>query len=79
MGTGRHPRRDGGPHDKDGTGSVRDMALDEVRRLDAGKGECIPTLEEAIQAVRGRAVLQIELKGEGTVGRPARPSWKRRA
>jgi glycerophosphoryl diester phosphodiesterase len=51
----------------DGTGAVRDMTLETLRQLDAGKGERIPTLEEAIQTVRGRAVLQIELKGEGTV------------
>jgi glycerophosphoryl diester phosphodiesterase len=51
----------------DGTGAIRDITLEEIRRLDAGKGERIPTLEEAIQTVRRHAVLQIELKGEGTV------------
>jgi glycerophosphoryl diester phosphodiesterase len=51
-----------------GSGAVADLTFDEIRKLDAGQGERIPTLEEAIAAVRGRAVLQIELKGEGTVG-----------
>jgi glycerophosphoryl diester phosphodiesterase len=50
-----------------GSGAVADLTFEEVRKLDAGLGEQIPTLEEAIAAVRGRAVLQIELKGEGTV------------
>ena len=50
----------------DGSGAVAEMTLEEVRRLDAGMGERVPLLEEAIEAVRGRAVLQIELKGEGT-------------
>jgi glycerophosphoryl diester phosphodiesterase len=50
-----------------GSGAVAALTFDEIRRLDAGHGEQIPTLEEAIAAVRGRSVLQIELKGEGTV------------
>jgi glycerophosphoryl diester phosphodiesterase len=50
-----------------GSGAVADMTLDQVRRLDAGRGERVPVLEEAIDVVRTRAVLQIELKGEGTV------------
>jgi glycerophosphoryl diester phosphodiesterase len=51
-----------------GSGALADLTFDQVQKLDAGLGEQIPTLEEAIAAVRGRAVLQIELKGEGTVG-----------
>jgi glycerophosphoryl diester phosphodiesterase len=50
-----------------GTGAVAELTFDAIRRLDAGRGERVPTLEEAIAAVRGRTVLQIELKGEGTV------------
>jgi glycerophosphoryl diester phosphodiesterase len=50
----------------DGTGEVAGMSLEEVQNLDAGKGERVPTLIEAITEVRGRAVLQIELKVEGT-------------
>lgn len=50
-----------------GSGPVAEMLFADLRQLDAGQGERIPTLEEAMAAVRGRAVLQIELKGEGTV------------
>src|SRR5438552_537414 len=49
------------------TGAVADLTFAELRRLDAGQREHVPTLQEAIAAVRGQAVLQIELKGEGTV------------
>ncbi|MBW3622319.1 MAG: glycerophosphodiester phosphodiesterase [Armatimonadetes bacterium] len=50
----------------DGTGPVGEFTLEEIRRLDAGQGERIPTLEEALETVRGQAVLQIELKAGGT-------------
>src|SRR5438046_1238870 len=40
----------------DGSGAVGDLTLEEIRRLDAGKEERIPTLTEAIDVVRGRAV-----------------------
>ncbi len=46
----------------DGTGRVGDMSLDELRGLDAGGGERIPTLGEALGEVRGRGVLFLELK-----------------
>lgn len=48
-----------------GHGHVGDLTLEEIRKLDAGKGERVPTLQEAIDVVRGRAILQIELKGLG--------------
>ena len=47
-----------------GTGEVRDYALAELRALDAGFGERVPTLEEVIDTVRGKAILQVELKGK---------------
>lgn len=50
----------------DGTGRVSDLTLDELRRLDAGKGESIPTLQEVIDLVRGRCRLYVELKGATT-------------
>ena len=50
----------------DGQGVVADFTLVEIKRLDAGKGECIPTLQEVIDLVRGKVVLQIELKGPDT-------------
>ena len=49
--------------------AVWELTLDEVRRLDAGSwfhpgfsGVGIPTLEEAIEVVRGRAKLYLEIK-----------------
>ena len=50
----------------DGQGAVTDFTLVEIKRLDAGKGERIPTLQEVIDLVRGKVVLQIELKGPDT-------------
>ncbi len=49
----------------DGTGAVGEMPLEQVRALDAGGGERVPTLQEVLQLVRGRIRLQVELKGEG--------------
>ena len=49
-----------------GKGEIKEMYLHELRRLDAGKGEKIPTLEEVIKLAKGRVALQIELKGRGT-------------
>lgn len=52
-----------------GKGKVKELTFDELRKLDAGvkfdaqfAGERIPTLEEALQTVKGKAVLNIELK-----------------
>ncbi|EST52107.1 glycerophosphoryl diester phosphodiesterase [Brevibacillus panacihumi W25] len=52
-----------------GRGLVMDHTLEELRELDAGSwfnerfaGERIPTLEEVLQAVKGRCTLNIELK-----------------
>lgn len=49
-----------------GHGAVADLTLQEIKQLDAGKGERIPTLQEVIDGVRGKVILQIELKGPGT-------------
>ncbi|MDH5688517.1 MAG: glycerophosphodiester phosphodiesterase family protein [Candidatus Bathyarchaeota archaeon] len=46
----------------DGHGHVKDLPFDELRRLDAGKGESIPTLREVLGLTKGEVVLQIELK-----------------
>jgi glycerophosphoryl diester phosphodiesterase len=40
----------------DGTGKVTDKTLAELKRLDAGKGERIPTYEEVLQLVNGTGV-----------------------
>ncbi|MEM2926945.1 MAG: glycerophosphodiester phosphodiesterase family protein [Candidatus Bathyarchaeia archaeon] len=50
-----------------GHGYVRDLSFEELSKLDAGMGERIPLLEEVIDLVKDKAILQIELKGEGTV------------
>jgi glycerophosphoryl diester phosphodiesterase len=50
----------------DGSGSVGGMTLGELRALDAGKGEKIPTLDEVFTALQGRAAVDVELKGLGT-------------
>ncbi len=53
-----------------GKGEVKALTLQEIRALDAGvkfdatfTGERVPTLEEALDAVRGGAILNIEVKG----------------
>ena len=49
-----------------GSGQVSDTPLAALRRLDAGKGEQIPLLEEVIDEFGGRCLLLVELKGAGT-------------
>ena len=49
-----------------GEGLVAEMTLEELRRVDAGKGERVPTLEDVIDTFAARCLLLIELKGEGT-------------
>ena len=49
-----------------GTGYVADKTLDELRTLDAGKGEKIPTLQEVLALVNRKVKVNIELKGAGT-------------
>ena len=50
----------------DGSGEVAEMTLDEVRGLDAGMGERVPTLQEVIDLAAGSVGVNIELKGPGT-------------
>ena len=45
-----------------GKGRLADLPLAELRRLDAGKGQQIPTLEEVLDLVDQRAGMNIELK-----------------
>ena len=52
-----------------GRGYVNQMSLGELRKLDAGKGERIPTLQEVINLVKGRIGLVIELKDPETTHR----------
>ncbi len=46
-------------------GVAAEMNLADIRRLDAGKGQKIPTLEEALATAHGRIGLILELKAEG--------------
>jgi glycerophosphoryl diester phosphodiesterase len=54
-------------HDKrvdrttNGKGYIRDLSFHEARQLDAGGGEVIPTLREALDLVLGSAQLMIEI------------------
>ena len=48
-----------------GNGLVADTPFKELKKLDAGGGEQIPTLKEVIDLVNKRAVLNIEIKGRG--------------
>jgi glycerophosphoryl diester phosphodiesterase len=50
----------------DGSGQVSELSLNELRQLDAGFGEKIPTLEEVLRLLKGMIMLNIELKGLGT-------------
>ncbi|HIE51609.1 MAG TPA: glycerophosphodiester phosphodiesterase [Armatimonadetes bacterium] len=49
-----------------GQGRVAVFTLAELKRLDAGRGEHIPTLEEVLNLTRGRVGVLIELKGPHT-------------
>jgi len=51
----------------DGRGLVCSFTVEEMKRLDAGKGQRIPTLQEVIDFIGGKVMLVIELKEEGTV------------
>lgn len=51
-----------------GIGYVKDKTLLELKELDAGQGERIPTLQEAIDFARGKCGLYIELKDQATPG-----------
>jgi glycerophosphoryl diester phosphodiesterase len=44
---------------------IRDATLEELQRLDAGRGERIPTLKELIKLSKGKLNLQPEIKAHG--------------
>jgi glycerophosphoryl diester phosphodiesterase len=48
-----------------GKGRIDRLLLPDVKALDAGNGESIPTLEEVLNAVSGKTGLMLELKIEG--------------
>ena len=45
-----------------GGGKVTNLTLEQIKTLDAGKGEKVPTLEEVIDLVKGKCKLNIEIK-----------------
>jgi len=45
-----------------GIGRVVDLTLEKLKKLDAGKGERIPTFEEVINYVKEIAILVVEIK-----------------
>jgi len=47
-------------------GFIKNKSLADLKKLDAGKGEQIPTLQEVLDLVNKKAKAQIELKGKGT-------------
>ncbi|MFZ0660658.1 MAG: glycerophosphodiester phosphodiesterase family protein [Candidatus Binataceae bacterium] len=49
----------------DGRGAVAELTLAELKSLDAGRGERIPTLEEVFATTAGRCGLNVELKIAG--------------
>lgn len=53
-----------------GKGRVHDLTLGELKKLDAGKGETIPTLEEVLLAYAGKITVFIETKSD-EVAEPA--------
>ena len=49
-----------------GHGSLKVLSFEELRRLDAGHGQQVPTLEEIIECIAKKVPLAIELKGPKT-------------
>ena len=49
-----------------GTGYVIEKTFEELRSLDAGKGEKIPTLQEVLDLIDKKVKINIELKGANT-------------
>ena len=49
----------------DGEGEIAELSLRQARRLDAGRGERIPTLRELLRTVDGKALLVLEVKVAG--------------
>ena len=50
-----------------GTGKVSDISFSELRKLDAGKGQPVPTLEEVLVEINGQCLVNVELKADKTV------------
>jgi glycerophosphoryl diester phosphodiesterase len=50
----------------DGAGKIAELTLRQARKLDAGGGERIPTLREALDTVAGRMLVVLEIKPPGS-------------
>jgi len=50
-----------------GTGNISQQTLGELKEFDAGNGEKIPTLSEVFDLIDNRVIINIELKGYGTL------------
>ncbi|MFT4938738.1 MAG: glycerophosphoryl diester phosphodiesterase [Paraglaciecola sp.] len=50
-------------HTTNGHGNLADFSLAELKKLDAGEGQQIPSLWELMQLVDGQCLLNIEIKG----------------
>jgi glycerophosphoryl diester phosphodiesterase len=48
-----------------GKGNVKDLTIAAIRKLDAGKGEKIPTMQEALEVAKDRIGVMIEVKSVG--------------
>ena len=48
---------------------IRDNTLEQIKMLDAGEGEQIPTLQELIAIAKGKIALQLEIKSTGLLVR----------
>lgn len=62
-----------------GKGRVKDFRLTDLQRLDAGRGEPVPSLEEVFDLVHGQAHLVVELKHPEAAGALLRFFRDRRA
>lgn len=51
-----------------GSGRIVEMDLADIRALDAGDGETVPTLDELLDLIRGKCGLLCELKADGAEG-----------
>ncbi|AEK72674.1 glycerophosphoryl diester phosphodiesterase [Thermococcus sp. 4557] len=54
-----------------GSGRVKDMTLDELKSLDFGNGERIPTLEETFEALPEDVLINVEIKDVEAVKKTA--------
>lgn len=49
-----------------GHGLIHSLTIREIRQLDAGNGETVPTLEEVLDLIKDQMLINVELKGFST-------------